>query len=423
MGLFDTYQNGNIFGWLKKCIAFLISPVIGMFAALPSLHTKASRLLLGCCFVVLGFSMVIPEYENEDFNFDSVRYRQMFEDVADNPNLTFALVFVNYLINGDSEDLLAPILFYFVGKCTYNYHILFGVIAVIFSFFMIKTLRYFVDEPNYNFSILCLVLLFLFTSNQILNINAFRFYIAMWVVMYGVFKVYIDHKKWFLILIALSPMIHASCLVLYPIFLLAWILRNHAKLLYSGVVICLLLSPLIFALIEVFVQLLPENLSSHFESYLDPEYIHHINKGGSGMIWIVRIFETSVLLLINAIVYFFARHYTDSIALSKCKNLYILLLVITAFTNITILVPSLGSRYIMYTLPLIAYIFLVCFAGNRKYNIWAYTVGGAFIAFFLFLPWNIYQIPCLRFYTKLWDADVLYQSPIILFFKYVIEGV
>ena len=66
-----------------KILAFLLSPVLGMLYSLYRLNTKSSFLILFLSFTTFGFSLVVPETETDDYNFDSVRYRAWFEEAAD----------------------------------------------------------------------------------------------------------------------------------------------------------------------------------------------------------------------------------------------------------------------------------------------------------------------------------------------------
>jgi hypothetical protein len=185
------------------------------------------------------------------------------------------------------------------------------------------------------------------------------------------------------------------------------------------VIVSILITPISEQLVSFGLQFLPGGLSEHYSAYLDFWYIKRINSDGIGYKWIVRLMELAVRLSVNIMGLFFAYHYKSHIADTKAKHVYFFLLAVLAFVNFTFMIPDVGSRYVMFTFPLIAYIWLVCFASERRWNWLIYSFAGLYLFFFLIMPWNIYRVPCLRYYIIQWNADILYQSPLFLWIKYI----
>lgn len=88
-----------------------------------------------------------------------------------------------------------------------------------------------------------------------------------------------------------------------------------------------------------------------------------------------------------------------------------------SFVNFTIVIPSLGSRFVMLAFPFIAYVWLRCLL-IRKNNIYIYGLGCMFIVHAL-LPFNIYQFPCIQHYLSLLETCFFYASPLYLVNKYI----
>jgi hypothetical protein len=408
-------------GMVIKIFAFLISPILGLFSALLRPNTRSSYAILFLSFITLGITMIAPEDRTENMNFDCIEYRMVFEEVANQSSADFHSALSNYSQqneDGDSDIYLA-LLFYSVSRITKNYHVCFGIIAIIFSIFMLKSMRFLVSDSNYSISALCLILLFIFTLAQIGKINMFRFYTAYWIALYALFKIIIDKNRRYWILLALTPAVHGSFFIIFVIFALYKILRNRPTTAIVIVIFGFLFSSIAVQVFSWILLHLPDSLGGHYGGYINEWYIYRINKEGSGNIWMVRLMELAVRISINIITIFFAIKYFTHIKESKVNNIYFFLLAITAFVNFTFMIPSVGSRYAMFTFPFIAYIWLICFSQERKWNWLIYSFAGIYLFFFLVLPWNIYQIPCFRFYTRLWDADILYQSPIFLWIKYL----
>lgn len=401
-----------------KVIAFLVSPILGLLTSLLKLNTRSSYLIFFLSSIFIGLSINIPE-DNIDLNFDSITYREQFETTANMNSTDIMQIISNYQKMSGDQDIYASLLFFLVGRISDNYHVCFMAIALIFVIFMLKSLRFFVADSNYRTTFLCLLLLFLFTICQIPKINAFRFYTAYWIALYAFFNIIQVNKKGYWALLILTPLVHASFLVTILIMIMYYIMRSNHKFAIFVVVVSILVSPFAIDAVSWAITHLPESLGGHYSAYINEWYIKKVNSG-TGLIWTVRLMELLVRLSVNAIVLFFAWKYHTHIANSKCNKLYFLLLAILAFINFTFMIPSVGSRFVMFTFPLIAYIWLVCFMNDHAYRWIIVSFSALYLFFFLFLPWNIYQIPCFNFYTLLWNADVIYESPLYLAIKYIV---
>lgn len=415
-----TWDNENRLNAVAKFIGFLINPIIGVLLSLYHINTKSSFVILFLAFITFGFSMVVPEEETDDFGFDSVVYRSNFEDAANDAASDIQDNIIQFFAFSGDTDIYGYLMMYLTSRFTGNYHIFFMIVAAIMAVFMLKTLRYLVTEEDYQFSVYGLCILFLFTMSQILGVNMFRFYTAYWVALFSLFKICVDKQNRYYLLLALTPFIHASFLILLLIIPLYYLLRRHHTASIVLLVLSLVFSAASLTFFTKIIDILPNSLSSHYDAYIDSDYMFEINESGTGYIWVRRIFETLVLLSVNVVAFIFARkRKTDIDTNPVCQNIYALLMTFIIFVNFTIGIPSVGSRYIMFTYPLIAYISLRCFsAGQYRQIISLFALF--YIAMFLILPWNIYQVPCLNFYRKLTDTDFWIYSPVVSFVKYVI---
>jgi len=155
----------------------------------------------------------------------------------------------------------------------------------------------------------------------------------------------------------------------------------------------------------------PQAISNKILAYTSEEYMYLINESGSGFIWVRRLLENLSVLYITLLVYIMHRNYKTNIEHTNCKHLYIFLLIVTIFVNFTIDIPSLGSRFIMLTLPLIAYIWLSCFS-VQKYNIWVYGLG---ILFVISAVFPVLLFPHLLYYLKVLEPLFFINSPVVSF--------
>jgi len=409
-------------GIIVKIVAFLISPVLGMFSALVRPNTKSSYIILFLSLVTIGMAINIPDDRTEEMNFDSIAYRAEFEDYIGMSANDYKSVISNYSQMGEdgATDLYSNTLYFFVTRFSENYHICFLFVSIVFAFFMLKTTRYLVAEDNYHFSVLCLLLLFLFTMAQIGKINMFRFYTAFWVALYAIFKIVLDKDRRYWLLLAITPAIHGSFFLVFLIYALYWFMHDKLQLSVTILIFGFLFSSIAVQVFSWIILHLPESLGGHYSDYINEWYMSEINEGGAGYKWLARLIEFLMRISVNAIGLFFAYHYKTRIAETKCKPLFFFLMAVLAFVDFAIMIPDVGSRYLMFVFPLIAYIWLVCFAKESRWNWIIYPFAGLYLLIFLVLPWGVYRVPCLHYYFELWDADVLYQNPIYLWFKYAL---
>jgi hypothetical protein len=402
-----------------KIFTFLLSPLLGMLYSLYRIRTKSSFVILFCAFTTLGFSLVVPETETDNYNFDSVRYRAWFEEAVEDNFADFKDNVSNFLSFEGEHDFYSSVLFFVVGRFSENYKIMFMVAAMVLALFMLKSLRFFINETNYNFSLSCLCLLFLFMFAQIEKVVVFRFYTAYWMAIYAIFKLLINGDRKYLLLLLITPLVHASFFVLYPLLIVCYIFRKNNKAIVSFFVFSFFLSFISLEVFTILLSFLPDSLNMHYDSYLDLDYIKRINEGGTGFIWVVRLFEFMVRIVVNIIILVFIRNYENNIKDTKCDVLYKFLVILMSFVNFAFMIPSVGSRFVMLAFPCVAYILLVGFYTQRYRNL-IYLYAGFFIFIFACLPFSVYQVPCLKFYGDLWGLEIFFSSPIYLFIQHVL---
>lgn len=407
----ENYENINI-----KFVALIINPIIVFILALRNLKSKISFVLLFLLSIIFGSSFTVTNIRTDKNNFDGIEYRIEFEDYIEKTTSDFVRNFNNYINFTGDTDFFDDTLYFIVSRITDNYHVMFMLLAIIFSFFLLKTLKMFVFEENFRNNLVCFILLYLFLSNQIININMFRFYIAMWVSIYAIFKFFLYKKYYYIFILAFVPFIHASFFLLY-ILIPSFLLMRKIILLKYIFFFSIVASGVSVELLQQTTEFLPDTLGLKVLAYTDENYMYTINESGSGLIWVKRLFETISVGYINLLVFMMVCNYQKHIFHTRYHTLFLFLVILMSFVNFTLFIPSVGSRFIMMALPLIAYIWLTCFS-DKRFNKYIYGLGVLFV-FHAIFPFNIYQFPCLRFYTQLLEPSFWFNSPLISFVKYI----
>lgn len=403
-----------------KAAAFLLNPILSLVFALLSLKTKSSYLLLFAFFVTFGFSYTVPDVRTEKFNLDGVSYRNDFENYINITSNTFFDSLGDYITLQGGLDFYKDAVCYIISRFTDNYHVMFFAVSVIFSFFCLKSLKYFVTNENFSNSIFCFILLYLFLANQIFNINNFRFYTAAWIAVFSLLKWLVDGKKYYILLLFVTPFFHGS-FFLIPIISIVYLLFGKLyKYLSIIFVLSIVFSELSLEIFRNFIEYMPAEsaLVLKMSVYTDENYVSQINEGGSGFIWIVRLLETFTRILINVLVLILIMNYDKHIKCTNFQRLFHFMLLILSFANFTMFIPSTGNRFIILAMPLLAYIWLGCLL-NTKNNKWLYPLAVLFIIQAT-LPFAIYSFPCVRLYFRVLESSFCLSSPLWLFLKYIL---
>lgn len=415
----DSIQNVQSNNSGIKILSFLLSPVLCFLLILPSLHKKTSRFLLFCVLITVGYSFSMPLMRTPENNLDCISFRVDFENSIDINSRQFTDEFISYISLDGKSDFYADTLYYGISRLTSNYHYLFFIVSIIYAFFFVKVLRFFVLHENYSFShVGCIIMLYLFSINQILQINMFRFFTALIIALYAVFQIYVNRKRRYYLLLAITPFFHGSFFLMYLLVLLNYIIGRYQRL----CMIFLLLGFFSSLFASVFVEylqeallFLPGALYDKYHYYLGDAYMEYINSGGSGFIWLKRLLEDVFLVLLNVGTFFLYKE-RDVLKVSSKYKLYEFFVVLMVFVNFTMVIPSVGSRFILLAVPLFAYLWMVL-SLHRKRKLFTYTIG-CFLLIVMIMPFPIFTFPCLYYYTYVLEPAYM-LTPIYSALKYL----
>ena len=255
-------------------------------------------------------------------------------------------------------------------------------------------------------------------TNQIFNINAYRFFTAAWIAVYALLNILLKNNNKYIFLLLLTPFFHGSFFILYVLVFFYSVTGKYLKLWGIFFVISFFLSNIALELFRNILDYLPVALANKFYYYLNEDYVLQVNEGGSGYMWVKRLFELIARVSVNSIVLMFVYKFSAHIKNTNCQKVYTFLLILMTFVNFAMIIPSLGSRFMILALPFIAYIWLVCFY-DRKYNKYLYALGGMFLLHFA-LPFKVYSLPCIQYYSWVLEPCFFYASPFYLLYKYVV---
>lgn len=400
-----------------KSVLFVINPFLGLIYSLYRLNTRSSYVIFFLFFITVGITMVPPNINNPSLNLDVYYYHALFEDLSKSSYSDLKLAISKYLEGDGTHDIVMYILYFIMSRFTNNYHILFGAIAGIMGYFCCKSMRYITSDKNFGFSLSSLCIILMLNAVMIDKVCVFRFYIAYWISIYSFFKIFIDNNKKYWLLLASTPLFHGSFFVVFFVIALYYLVNYFRKYLVFFVIVSFALGFIVTNLIQYFLQFLPMGVASHYDAYIDEEYVKRVTTG-TGLFWIRRLAEIMISTLPTLVLLVMNNHYSQYINNKEQNNMFCLLAAFVIFVNITISVPSLGSRFLMFIYPLFAYCFISPFH-HQRYRNWIYLVALGILVCFI-APNQVYQMANFRIWTELWTSELFTLSPVYLWAKYIL---
>ena len=392
----------------RKVILFLINPILGALYSLKRMNTKSSYIIFFCYMALFGLSMTMESsfYQNDATNafLDSMHHRADFEIITRMSWAEFTnSIFVSWE-DYERKDYYDYILKFLVGRVTDNYHVFFMTVAMIFAFFALKSFRYFTNEDNFSNTYPVYLLAYIFMLMQIIQINGVRFYTAAWIAVFALFKVFLDNKKKYILLLLLLPLIHRSFIFLYVILFLVYFTKEYKKLWITLFFTSIIFSEVASVLLASNIDILPDSFSGWATGYLESNE----KFGDAGRFY--SFFSLLTRLFRILLMYIIIKRYKEVLSNAKTSEIFKFLLILFTISNFSYSVSNLGSRFSMLTCPFLAYIWLVLFKDRYKYILYLIP--------FIYFYKALYYDPGL--YMQLLEPCFIYSSPLFLIFKYLI---
>lgn len=394
-----------------KILLFIINPFLGFFYSLRDIKTISSYRIIYLFFLLFGLCLTVTSQqwiEEDSYYLDGMFHRYDFEQIKNETSQEFKEKIIS-ISKGESKnkDYFDVTIKYVISRITDNYHILFFTIAVFFCFFSMKSLKILLQSPNFkNNSLIFIILFYLFLTIQIFEINGVRFFTAAWMAVFCIFKILIEKKETYWILLLSTPLVHISFIFFIGVVCMFILLKRKLNLLSKLFFISFFLAEITKSFLESNFNILPPFLYSWASFYINKDMAF----GSGGRFYDIFDFLTRFygFLLITLLI-----KNLKQITLSNPKSikLFAFLLTLTITSNITLSIPDLGARFNKLTYPFIVYLWVDNYNIMRKYD---YII----LCMPLFYFYKIfYYDPIL--YSKVLEPCFFYSSPIYLTIKYL----
>lgn len=392
-----------------KIILFIISPFFAALYSFKRANTRSSYLVFFLSSIFFGMAFTVGEGKDITGNgLDGQAYRERFVSAQYISYYEYQEGLAGFLKFDDGQkDYYFETITFYLSRFTDNYHVMFMAFAIIFAYFSLKSFKFLTSEEKYNFSSISLILSYFFLYNQIFNINGVRFWTAAWIAIYCIFQIYRNKNLFYLLLALITPFFHGAYWIFVAILFLSLLFRRFEKVWVILFFVSFFASTIAVELIQNYNNILPDFLSKLAISYTSDE---KLNNEWSGFGWLPILFKNLVKFYLSIIVLVFIKNSKEIKLNEKIKDLYLFLIMWMTIFNFLMLVPSLGNRFIQLSYPIIAYIWLISFKGEKYKKI------------ILILPliffWDIYKMA--TYYIQVLDFGFYFSNPIYLIYKYIL---
>lgn len=350
-------------------ILFIVQPWLGLFYSLHYLKNKSSHNILLFFAVCYGLAFV-PALNT---NHDSVYYYEFFYN---NINLTFDgyLTQLKLYFSGDPniKDIYNLTVVYIISRFTDNFHILFGFYALILGLFAVKSFKFLARLPQFeNSDFLSLWLAFIFfTMIPIQHISGVRFWTAAWIAIYLTLRIIVDGEKKHFFFLFLLPLIHGSYLIFIIIYLGYLLsLRFSEKTVIIGFFVTFFVSEIVFQNIgNLGGNFMSERITRYIEGYASQDYRTELEEAKETASASTKLFRQLFRLwpnLVVIILIILRKRFQNGN--ENIYKLFLFLIVLMSFVNITYAIPSLGSRYLKLFFPIMCVFWLAQKDVLKKY--------------------------------------------------------
>lgn len=388
-----------------KYLLFSLSPFLAAVYSIRRLNTKSSFLFLFLFGILFGASF---SADIDLTQADSGWYREVFESYQYVNKIEYLIGLQSFLA-GDTKDYFLQTVAFFISRFTNNYHYFFLTIAIVFSYFSLKSLRFLVREKEFNFSVTSTIFLYLFLKVSIIEINGVRYWTAYWIAIYCIFQIFVNRNKSYYLLALITPFFHGTYLIFIGMLALIEITKRFKRPWVVLFFISFFVSSFAFELLNGIQQYLPAGLARSVDSYVsEDELLRRENWSGYG--WIPKYFSLLIKIYLNLLIVLLINNINVIKDDMRTKYLFSALIIWATVFNFFSVIPSLGIRNFQFLFPMLAYIWLIHYQ-KIKYRKIIYFVPVVFFWDIIFNSFN-------RFFQYI-DFSFLYTSPLLIIYKYL----
>lgn len=328
-------------------IEAFLSPFWCFIKGLINYRKPNSKYYILVFILFYAFSMTFPIGET---NMDIFRRIESFNLYASQPNISIIDVF-NKSYSDDSDnsnaDIFEALLLFLVTRFTDNIKIMFVVWAFCFGLLFVNNIWYLIEKNNLKINKINLIwVIALFLIIPFWNINAFRFWTAAHLFIFGLLRFFYTKKKSYLFFSFFSAIIHFSFII--PNFLLIFFFILPKNLIVANFLFLFTSITSNFniqKLNQLFI-FLPSGISGKTNDYTSDYYLTRVNE--------FKLLDTNfyislryklVLVAFELLFLFIYFNYKNFLKVKLNTDLFFLTFILLSFSNLVFSIPPLDRFF------------------------------------------------------------------------------
>lgn len=407
---------------LLAWVLFFIWPFGILLIAMNNFNNKRYRIFIWMYMVFYGLMFVI-----KDFGSDAYAHHEEFQAVALKPFSELYKILSEFItLSGEELDVYAPIVNFLVSRFSNDTAHVFAVHAGVFGFFYLKSTALIYDEfkgkINSNAFIFFVLFVGLFSIHQI---NAVRYYTALWVWVYGALLLLTRRKPVYILICLSASLVHFGVTMATGVLAMFFLLGRKDYIYLPLLIVSFIVGN--FYQMGVFVEFgakVNDAAEQRAATYTNMDVAEQRAERVNETAWFIR-WRGEVLqyYLLAALTYIYLnrrRFYWDQ----QQKYLLSFIMLFLSFVNFVIQVPSFGGRmrfifwvmcsyflYRFYQLNDIKKINLIKWLGIFPVMLWI-AVEFRISSFFTHVL-AIVGNPIFRFFDKSFTTlyDIFFKDP------------
>lgn len=387
-----------------QLLLFIFLPFVAFLRSCFNLRSRVSQVVFVLFFALFGYCHTFTDIRADSYrkylSFDTYQAESIRDITTD-------------FLNGEHKDIYENILFSLLKSITDNPHIMMMVVGLIGGIFTMLLFKRFLEDKRIGMTIpIAILVMMLFIEANPILIGGIRNFTAMSLFMYSLIRLVIDNKRWWVIGILLTPLIHFGWIVASVAAIIVWLVRIPNTLLhYVALIICALslfldTSSYTGAFNLMMDSMDNEAIADRVENYGDEDTEEEFNKSLTTRL--VRLNNQIGTCFVFILLIFLRRNRRKLFGNDYNQKIYNLLLWFTIVGYLLISFSVVGQRFVCISQVLIYMLLLNLYqtSDDRAIGRFIYALP---VVFSIRILWTLYNCYC----NVGWEIFVL-PTPVLL---------
>lgn len=373
-----------------RYVFFILSPFVTFLCSCFDLQRRSSQVVFVLFFALFGYCHTF-----EDVRADS--YRKYTAFVNHSPSCD-AMDVVDALRDGEIKDVYEGMLFVVSRGFTANPRVMMMLVGLVGGFFYMLVVRRFLEDRHMHYTLpIVILLMFMVMESNIPLMGGIRNFTAFPLFIYSMIRVLVDNRRWWVIGLIITPLIHFSYIVAVVLVFVVWLVRiPNVVLHYIAVVVCissifLNTSSYLGALSVVVGVVDNEAIAYRVENYGSEDTEEHFEMSLTTRL--TRLNNQLSALFVALLLVYVRRSRAMLLSTEYVERIYHILLffIVVGFAMISFSV--VGQRFVYIAMVLLYLYLLNLYQLNPQSAVRGFIIAMPMV-YVLHIAWSLYNCYC-----------------------------